>query len=198
MQDPRESAPDVGDAAAPVGRCAHHPERPAALQCTRCGDNLCDTCAGERIDGVCKPCLERLAGRGKVWQLEWLAVVTMVHASLMLLWSAGLGVLGLSMGWSVAQVPAREGAPPSDLMAGVLGGTTLFMMLGQLVPAVLQLASGWFMLRHRYRTLAIFAYLSGVLSISGCYCLPTSILLAVWGLVVLFDRDVTARFAATS
>jgi hypothetical protein len=38
---------------------------------------------------------------------------------------------------------------------------------------------------------------SGLASILGCYCFPTSLALCVWGAIVLFDRDVGLRFEAT-
>jgi hypothetical protein len=203
---PAESAP-VGtapEAGPPTsdrvrGQCARHPERPAKVQCSRCGDNLCDGCAAERVEGVCKSCLELLSNRGKVWQVQWLAVVTMVHGGLLLLWAIGLVVSGLYLGVAMGGVETTQpDAPPPEFMAGVFGGATLFMAFGQLVPGVLQLAAGWYMLSFRYRPLAIVAFLAGLSSITGCYCLPTSILLAIWGLIVIFDRDVGARFAASA
>lgn len=191
-----ESAPTAG----PVrGQCARHPDRGASLTCTRCGDNLCASCADERIDGVCKSCLELLSNRGKVWQVQWLAVVTIVHGSLLAFWGVGLLVTGAYMGFSIGQIePTQADAPPPEFMAGFMTGITLFMMLGQIVPAILQIASGYYMLSFRYRWLAIAAFCSGLLSITGCYCLPTSIILAIWGLIVVFDKDVAARFEAGS
>lgn len=191
-----------GQSAAPGtvvrGHCARHPERLAEATCARCGDNLCGACGEERVDGVCKSCVELLSSRGRVWQMPWLAVVTMVHGSLLLLWGIGLVVSGGWLGLSLGNVQAGQpDAPPPELMAGLLTGVMLFMAIGQVIPGVLQLASGYFMLRFRYRALAIAAYLSGALSITGCYCLPTATLLAIWGLFVVFDKDVAARFEAS-
>lgn len=179
------------------GHCARHPDRPAQITCKRCGDNLCAACGEERVDGVCKACIELLSNRGRVWQVQWLAVVTMVHGGLLLLWGLGLLVSGAYLGFAIGGIqPSQADAPPPEFMAGLMSGVTLFMMLGQIVPGVLQLAGGYYMLSFRYRPLAIAAYLTGVLSITGCYCLPTAILLAIWGLFVVFDKDVAARFAA--
>ena len=194
------SVASVPPVAAPAhGQCARHPDRSATLTCTRCGDNLCESCAEERIDGVCKSCLDLLSNRGKVWQVQWLAVVTIVHGSLLLLWSFGLLLTGGFMGLSLGSVePTQPDAPPPEFMAGFMTGIVMFMMLGQLVPGILQVASGYYMLSFRYRWLAVAAFCSGALSVTGCYCLPTSIILAIWGLIVVFDKDVAARFQAGS
>lgn len=181
------------------GQCARHPERAAALRCSRCGDNLCEGCAAERIDGVCKSCIELLSSRGKVAHVEWLAIVTMVHGGLLTMYALLLALYGVVFGATLGQVePTRADAPPPQVMAGLIGGTMLVMMLGQLVPGVLQLVAGWYMRKFRYRALAVGALLSGVLSAIGCYCLPTAALLIVWGLIVLFDDSVAKRFEAAT
>lgn len=193
--EPEPSPSSAVPAGAVRGQCARHPDRPAHLTCKRCGDNLCAPCGEERIDGVCKSCIELLSSRGRVWQVQWLAVVTMVHGGLLLLWGLGLLVSGAYMGFAMGGIePTQPDAPPPEFMAGVMSGVTLFMMLGQIIPGILQVAAGYYMLSFRYRALAIAAYLTGVLSITGCYCLPTAILLGIWGVFVVFDKDVAARF----
>jgi len=194
-----EPAPIASAPLSGGGQCARHPERAAALRCTRCGDNLCEGCAAERIDGVCKSCIDLLSSRGKVAHVEWLAIVTMVHGGLLTSYALLLAVYGAVFGVTLGQVePTRDDGPPPEIMAGLIGGTMLVMMLGQLVPGVLQLIGGWYMRKFRYRALAVGALLSGVMSVIGCYCLPTSVLLIIWGLIVLFDESVAKRFTAAT
>ncbi|GAB4216488.1 MAG: hypothetical protein OHK0013_43050 [Sandaracinaceae bacterium] len=190
----------VTDADGAAGLCARHPDRPAAGRCKRCGDNLCRSCADERVDGVCRACVERLSSRGKVPQVEWLAVVTMVHGGLMLAYALLLVVYGVAFGAAFSSVvlqptPGRE-TPPPELFGGIMAGTVGLMALGMLVPGLLQLVAGWYMRQFRYRLLAVVALVSGLVSILGCYCFPTSLALLVWGAIVLFDRDVGQRFEA--
>lgn len=51
------------------------------------------------------------------------------------------------------------------------------------------------MLKFRGRTLGIVALSSGLLSIAGCYCLPTAIGLFIYGLIVLLNEPVKRAFA---
>jgi hypothetical protein len=145
--------------------------------------------------------MDLLASRGKVPHVEWLAIVTMVHGGLLTAYALLLlvygAVFGVSLGGAAVEPLPGPDAPPPGLMAGIITGTILFMMLGMLLPGMLQLVGGWYMRQFRYRPLAIAALVSGLASITGCYCFPTSLLLCVWGAVVLLDRDVAARFAAT-
>jgi hypothetical protein len=66
------------------------------------------------------------------------------------------------------------------------------------VPGLLQLRAGYRLRSFRSRTLGLVALSAGVATVFGCYCAPTSIALLIWGVVVLANRDVIARFAASS
>jgi hypothetical protein len=191
----------TGEAAGASGLCARHADRPSVVRCTRCGDNLCAACADERVDGVCRACIERLSGRGKVPHVEWLAIVTMVHGGLMVAYAVFLlaygAVFGITLSGVALEPPPGEPAPPPGLLAGIVTGTLLLMALGMLIPGLLQLVGGWFMRQFRYKPFAIVALVSGLASIIGCYCFPTSLALCVWGAIVLFDHDVGQRFEAT-
>ena len=69
------------------------------------------------------------------------------------------------------------------------------MGLISLVIGVLGIWAGIRMLKFRGRTLGIVALSSGLLSIAGCYCLPTAIGLFIYGLIVLLNEPVKSAFA---
>ena len=69
------------------------------------------------------------------------------------------------------------------------------MGLVSLVIGVLGIWAGIRMLKFRGRTFGIVALSSGLLSIAGCYCLPTAIGLFVYGLIVLLNEPVKRAFA---
>ena len=69
------------------------------------------------------------------------------------------------------------------------------MGLISLVIGVLGIWAGIRMLKFRGRTLGIVALSSGLLSIAGCYCLPTAIGLFIYGLIVLLNEPVKRAFA---
>ena len=53
---------------------------------------------------------------------------------------------------------------------------------------------GWRTRQYRQRWLALTSLFVGLLTILGCYCLPSSFLLLCWGAFVLFHEDVVQRF----
>ena len=69
------------------------------------------------------------------------------------------------------------------------------MAVPHLIVGALQLWAGWRMRTYRSRGLVIAALIAGLLTLVGCYCLPTSLVLLVWGLVILLDAAVAERFA---
>ena len=182
-----------------VGQCAKHHEREAVKRCTRCGDNLCVDCVSTSRSDVCAPCLERLESRGKLPHVEWLAIVTMVHGALMLMVAVFmliyLGVFG-------AALAGQDSAPsPTTLpneMLGMMGGFILLMTAALALPGALQIVSGWYMRTFRYRWLSLLSLAGGLLmsvvSCVGMYCIPTALVLTVWGAIVLFDASVARRF----
>lgn len=68
------------------------------------------------------------------------------------------------------------------------------MGLVSLVIGVMGIWVGLRMMKFRGRTFGIVALSCGLLSISGCYCLPTAIGLFVYGLIVLMNPSVKRAF----
>ena len=92
----------------------------------------------------------------------------------------------------VAPVPAAPMPAGFELIMLAMYGS---MGLISLVIGVLGIWAGIRMLKFRGRTLGIVALSSGLLSIAGCYCLPTAIGLFIYGLIVLLNEPVKSAFA---
>lgn len=191
-------APSQRPEGSAAGGCATHPERAAEGTCSRCGDNLCAECVAGAEGGLCARCQELLANRGKLAHVDWLAVTTMVHGSLFVGYAVVMIFMGGWLGLSGTFLPADADPEAAALTRGILVLIPALMMLAHLIPGVLQLVAGYFMLRFRMRWLALLSYLAGGLSVFGCYCVPTALGIGIWGLIVLFDRDVVARFEAVA
>ena len=182
-----------------VGQCAKHHDKDAVKRCARCGDNLCTDCVSTSRGDVCAPCQERLETRGKVPHVEWLAIVTIVHGTLMLMVAifmlVYLGIFGAAL---AEQDPGASQAIPSEFF-GIMGGFGLLMSAALALPGALQIAAGWYMRTFRYRWLSLLSLAAGlllsVISCVGVYCIPTALALTIWGAIVLFDASVVRRFA---
>ena len=83
--------------------------------------------------------------------------------------------------------------PPDELLKMMTTGTLIaggmFVLLG-----ALYLVGGIQVSRFRGRMLGIVALSVGLLSVFGCYCIPTSVALFVYGLVVLLNEPVKTAF----
>ncbi len=139
---------------------------------------------------VCAKCRLR-AGGGTRWstQVPVLSIVTIVHGVLVTL----LGAVYLMLAVLLAFAPSETrhaGDPPPEFMFVFM---TCFGLL-QLLPGVLQIVAGVRLHRARGRAFAMIALASGMVTMLGCYCFATSVLLAVWGLIVLNDAEVRAQF----
>ncbi|MFM6131223.1 MAG: hypothetical protein ACKPBV_21295 [Sphaerospermopsis kisseleviana] len=76
------------------------------------------------------------------------------------------------------------------IMMTVLG----VMAAGGLVAGLLHISAGIFGLRFRRRTFGVVALSVGMASITTIYCLPTSIGLAIYGLITYLNPAVAAAF----
>lgn len=63
-----------------------------------------------------------------------------------------------------------------------------------LVCGLLYLIAGIQVSRFRSRTLALVALSAGLITILGCYCIPTSVAIFVYGLIVLLNSSVRTAF----
>jgi len=68
------------------------------------------------------------------------------------------------------------------------------MGAGGLVAGLLHITAGIFGLRFRRRTFGVVALIAGLASITTMYCLPTSVGLAIYGLITYLNPAVVAAF----
>jgi hypothetical protein len=73
--------------------------------------------------------------------------------------------------------------------------TALIMASGPLLAGVARIVGGICAIRRKNRGLAIAANFVGLLSMIGCYCIPTGIATTVYSLVILFQGSVAQAFA---
>lgn len=175
--------------------CAKHPDRVAGQTCARCGSFMCGECVSEDVIGHCRECASRLEQSRLVAQVPWLAITMMVNG----VFFVGAALFAFLFGPIAAhkyQVRGPEPAP-DDPFAGLVVTGSIIVGLVLLVTGVPQIWAGALARTYRGRAFAISALLLSLIGCMGFYCIPTTLALLVWGLVVLFNDDVAARFAAT-
>lgn len=95
------------------------------------------------------------------------------------------------------EIPIDGEGPDAEVLAAILGGMGLIFMLIAFVLiafGVLKIAAGIYNLRYRKHTLGLIALLTGLGSVMTCYCAPTGIALAVYGLFVYLHPTVKQAF----
>ena len=138
--------------------------------------------------------------RGLVHHVTALSILTIVQGTLVLLYGIGLSVLAFVMPAVMRTQVAMQGQP--GMPAGAMPAGFEWMMMAiygsmglvSFVIGVLGIWAGIRMMKFRGRTFGIMALSSGLLSIAGCYCLPTAIGLFVYGLIVLLNVSVKRAF----
>ena len=128
------------------------------------------------------------------------AIMMIVQGALELLAGIGLVVMAVAMpqmmmadGMRGMQAPP-QGPPPEQffwIITLMYGG----MGLAGLIAGILHLVAGLRNYRFRGRTFGIVAAGGGLMAVATCYCLPTAIGVAVYGLVVLLNTEVSEAFA---
>jgi hypothetical protein len=134
-------------------------------------------------------------GFGWVSQVRVIAVLNCVQGGLELL--MGLLYVGMAIMMTVVMQTAPQDGPnppPAGmewLFLGVYGGLSVPLF----IVAVLRIYAGIQNFQFRGRTLGIVTMCVGVASaLMGCYCLPTSVALMVYGLIVYLNESVAAAF----
>jgi hypothetical protein len=135
------------------------------------------------------------SNRKLVGHVPVIAVLMMVQGGLELLMGASLiamaGILPMLM--KMEGQPGNQGPPPEFfawIMLVIYGGLGLLTI----VAAVLHFYAGLRNYRFRNRTLGLVALAGGMVTVFTCYCAPTSIALAVYGLIVYLNADVAQAF----
>lgn len=168
----------------------------------RCGTFMCGGCvSAARDQRLCVRCYTRVVGGGRAQHLPLLSILSIIHGAVLVAASifytlvyAGVG----SMMFVSPPAPPPGGGeqPPPELFGGIMFGIAIVYGFLHFIPGLLQIVAGVRMRKRRGRVFAIVAFASGVLTVLGCYCMPTAIALMIFGLVVMLDpsvRDVMDR-----
>jgi hypothetical protein len=141
-------------------------------------------------------------GRGLIGHVLVVAILMIVQGVL----EAVMGLFLFGMAFVVPMLMQtelqRSGGPtggPSPaqfqwiqwIMGSVYGGLGLLL----LVVATLRIVAGLGNMKYRRRVLGMGAMLGGMATVFSCYCAPTAIALAIYGLIVYFNPQVTLAFA---
>ncbi|TWU62911.1 hypothetical protein V7x_46480 [Crateriforma conspicua] len=131
-----------------------------------------------------------------VHQVPILGILMVVQGGLDVLMSAAVGVYAFILPEAISQSrPGGGGNPPlppeATWVATALIATVSFFVLA---IGIANIFAGIWTVQFRHRGRALLAVSFGLLSGLTCYCLPTSLLLFIYALVVLNNRGVVLAF----
>lgn len=134
--------------------------------------------------------------RGLVHHVMALGILTIVQGSLVSLLGAGgcamavIFPLILKAEGGMARQPGNQPGPPEWILPLIYGSFgVVYLTIG-----VLGIWAGIRIMKFRGRTTGIVALSCGLITIVGCYCLPTAIGLFIYGLIVLLNAPVKRAF----
>lgn len=140
--------------------------------------------------------------RGMVNQVRVVAILNAFQGLLELLMAllyGGMGVMfGVFLREEMRQGPGPAGGPDPEMMANIFTGLFAFMAVGMVVIAILRIVAGVRNYFFQNRILGIVSVCLGLVTSMTVYCAPTSIAVAVYALVVLFNREVIEAFEMRS
>ena len=134
--------------------------------------------------------------RGLTGQLPVLGVLMIIQGVLDVLASVGIGLyawfLPQLMEAAVQQNSGATPMPPEAMWIATALGSALAVGIAAIGGLLIYCGLG--VMRFQHRTLSIFALSLGVLTLFTCYCFPTSLVLGVYGLIVLLGQPVALAF----
>ena len=137
-------------------------------------------------------------GLGYVRQIPILAIITIVQGALLSLMALLLAGYGVFFGFFFQEMMPEaerarmqaESGPVFEVVTVVLIGAGVFFF----VLTVMHIIAGIRVLQYRGRGFIILTWFLGLLASLTFYCAPTSVGLAIWGLVVFFNPAVKSAF----
>jgi hypothetical protein len=123
-----------------------------------------------------------------------LMIVNGALASLIGIFVALMGPLMFSMFQRMPPGPPGAPPPPQGLINMI---SLMYLMMGTsvLVGGAMNVVGGIRALAYRNRALVITALFFNIIPMLTCYCLPTSLGVMIYGLIVMFQPDVAQAFA---
>jgi len=126
-----------------------------------------------------------------VKHVPYVAIFMIVEGGLELLPAGVMTALGIATAFGIARGSELGGniIPPELTFVVFILGPALF------AAGVFKVLAGLRNLKMRDRTMGLIALGSCFIAIPTCYCAPTALGLAVYGLVVYLNADVQREFA---
>lgn len=126
-------------------------------------------------------------------QINTVAILMIVHGAIETLLGILLALMGPMMFGLMKMSPSGSSAPKEEEIVLM---TIIYGVLGVLVMAagILKIVAGIKNLKYRSRTLGIVALSSAIVSMFTCYCLPTALALAIYGLIVYLNEQSARAF----
>lgn len=145
--------------------------------------------------GMPDPFAAPVHGRGLVGHVMPVAILMIIQGGLEIF--MGIVYLGISLfvPAMIRELPAGQGMPPPESLQSILFIVYGLMGGGGIVAGLLHVTAGIFGLRFRRRVLGVVALIVGLASLSTVYCAPTTIALAIYGLITYCNSAVVAAFA---
>ena len=131
---------------------------------------------------------------GLVHHVRAVAILMIVQAAFELLAAAALGAMAVFMPAVFQQMHDQPGMPPSYPMIWIMPLVYGGMAAAALASGLLHLLAGLRNFHFRGRTLGIASLGCGMLTVVTCYCLPTAVALAVYGLIVYLNKETSEAF----
>jgi hypothetical protein len=130
---------------------------------------------------------------GLVHHVRVVAILLIIQGALEIVMGLFLGAMAVFMPLVVRRQPQANDFPPGMLLwvlPLVYGGLAILV----LAVAGLRITAGVRNYQFRGRTLGIVALAGGLLTMLTCYCLPTALALAIYGLVVYLNNQAAEAF----
>jgi hypothetical protein len=125
--------------------------------------------------------------------INTVAILMIVHGSIESVLGVLLALMGPMMFGLMKMSPSGTSGPKEQ---EVVLMTAIYGALGVLVLAagILKIVAAIKNLKYRSRTLGIVALSSAIVSMFTCYCLPTALALAIYGLIVYLNEQSARAF----
>ena len=125
-------------------------------------------------------------------QIPILGIMTIVQGALILM--MGIAVIGYGIFFAVILQMDNANMPPNGPPVAIIAAVGIGVGLLLLTIAALHIIGGIRNLKYRGRNLTIIAWVLGLLASFTCYCAPTSVGLAIWGLIVFLNPATASAF----
>lgn len=135
--------------------------------------------------------------RGMVQQVRIVAILNGIQGLLELVMALMYLVLGGFFGLFMRAEMARND-PNGEVVANIMAGIMLAFGVILLISSILRIYAALRNYQFQSRTTAIVSLCLGLLAAFTGYCAPTAIGIAVYGLIVLFNKEVTEAFEMRS